>query len=93
MSFDSYREPRDDYLMNANDFRRRREAAGISGATLCLKANILRSRLTAIERGYTQPSQDFAERLEQALTDLVEAKQQVIATAQRCGWPVSALFT
>ena len=65
--------------------------AGITGGVLCRKAGIDRSRLSQIERGYIQPSEEEFRRIGDALEGLLLAKKQLVAAAVKVGWPPEAL--
>jgi hypothetical protein len=73
------------------ELRRRRLAAGIPGRLVCVHARVDRSRLSDIEREYVNPSAAEVARLEDAIEQLATAKQKLIAMAEKCGWPISAL--
>lgn len=77
--------------MSGEDLKRRRVIGGIPGKLLCDRAKIDRGRLSHIERGYVRPSDGELARLNSALSELLEAKQKVTATAVECGWPVSSI--
>ena len=77
--------------MNGSEIRRKRQEAGLSGHVVCRKAEIARSRLTEIERGYVQASDAELDRVERALIELAEARRKVMNFAAECGWPVSAI--
>ena len=77
--------------MNGFELRQRRTAAQIAGKLLCLRARIDRSRLSHIERGYLNPSDDELARITQALEHLIDAKQEIEKTAERVGWPSRTL--
>jgi predicted transcriptional regulator len=65
----------------------KRLAAGISGTVLCAKANISRSRLSLIERGYVCPRPEEVSRINDALEQLIQAKHVVDRVAASVGWP------
>jgi len=73
--------------MSGNELRRKRPKAGIPGHIVCLKAGVGRSRLSDIEREYVQPSDHDVARIDQALDELISAKQRLLAAAVECGWP------
>jgi transcriptional regulator with XRE-family HTH domain len=77
--------------MDGKEIRRTRKENEIAGHLVCGRAGVSRSRLSDIERGYVQPSQNELARIERALRELYRAKQKLAATATECGWPVSAL--
>jgi len=67
--------------------RTTRVSAGISGAVLCARAGIGRTRLSDIERGHVVPSHETIERIETALGDLIRTKRKLAALAVQEGWP------
>lgn len=72
-----------------SELKAKRVAAGISGSVLCLKAGISRSRLSLIERGYTQPAPEEAVRISSALDQLIQAKFVIDQVAASMGWPTA----
>jgi predicted transcriptional regulator len=77
--------------MLVSDLKAKRLSAGIPGQVLALKAGIDRARLSRIERGYVNPSTAEVERLDHALTGLIDVKGKVLQAAEQLGWPVAAL--
>jgi len=69
--------------------RARRNAAGIAGSLVCVKAGIARSRLSDIEREYVAASADELARIDAALDELARAKRKIAAVAAEEGWPLS----
>jgi transcriptional regulator with XRE-family HTH domain len=76
--------------MTANELRSKRIAAEISATVLAANAKVNRSRLSNIERGYVQATQQELERLSTALDALIKAKTVVDRVAASVGWPVGA---
>ena len=74
--------------MTGPELRSKRTAAGITGAVLCQKAKMARSRLSDIERGYVQPHPDEILRIFLALETLIVAKSVIEQVAVTVGWPV-----
>lgn len=70
------------------DIRSKRIQAGITGAVLCKKVVMHRSRLSDIERGHVAASADELSQLDTALNELIEAKKRVCLAAQEAGWPL-----
>ena len=68
-----------------------RSKAGISGAVLCRRAQMGRSRLSDIERGYVDASPTELARLDAALNELIQAKRRVCLAAEEAGWPLVTL--
>lgn len=75
--------------MQATNIRAKRNAAGIAGSLICVKAGIPRSRLSDIERGYVTASEDEVARIDAALDELTRAKRKMAALAAAEGWPSS----
>jgi transcriptional regulator with XRE-family HTH domain len=55
-----------------------RAAAGIPAIALARCAQINRSKLSYLERGYTQPTADELKRLQTALRDMIHAKSAAL---------------
>ena len=53
-----------------------------------MKARINRSRLSGIERGYVQPTDEELQRLTSAVDQLIDAKAAIQKTAAAVGWPL-----
>jgi predicted transcriptional regulator len=70
-----------------HDLRAQRVQSKITGALLCQKAGISRSRLSDIERGVAEPRPEEQARLNGALVELREARQKLERIAAECGWP------
>jgi transcriptional regulator with XRE-family HTH domain len=66
--------------------RTARVAAEIPAILLAAKARVNRSRLSGIERGYVQPTEDELQRLSQALEQLIHAKAIIQKAAASVGW-------
>jgi transcriptional regulator with XRE-family HTH domain len=77
--------------MTAEQLRARRVVARITGSMVCARAGVSRGRLSEIERGHVKPPAAELQRIEQALDQLVEARDRVAAVAVECGWPAAAL--
>lgn len=69
--------------------RAKRNAAGIAGSLVCVKAAIARSRLSDIEREYVVPSEEETVRIDTAIDELTRAKRKIAAVAAEEGWPFS----
>ena len=75
-------------MTNTQEVRSKRIAAEISASLLASKAKVNRSRLSQIERGYVQPTDDESRRLATALAQLIDAKAAMQKTAAEVGWPL-----
>ena len=58
---------------------------------LAAKAGINRSRLSSIERGYIQPTEEEMRRLHASLEQLISAKAVIQQAAASVGWPVGGV--
>ena len=76
-------------MLTGSELRAKRIAAGIAGGLVCVKADISRSRLSDIERGYVLGSDGELVRINAALDDLLRAKRKIAAVAAEEGWPSS----
>jgi transcriptional regulator with XRE-family HTH domain len=74
--------------LTGEQLRVKRVQAGITGAVVCMRARISRSKLSEIERGLTKPTDEVLKRLEATLADLIRAKKRLAAVAEQEGWPV-----
>ena len=74
-------------MKNTYELRSARVAAEIPATLLAAKAEINRSRLSAIERGYIPATDDELNRLNQALEQLLKAKSVIQQAAASVGWP------
>jgi ribosome-binding protein aMBF1 (putative translation factor) len=77
--------------MSNQELKTKRVMEGIPARLLAARSRVAVSRLSDIERGYCQPSEHEAKRLEETLNKLIAARHEVEAVAERVGWPVSAL--
>ena len=77
--------------MTGSKLRAKRIGAGISGALVCVKAGIGRSRLSEIERGYIDATADEIALIENALGELVQARQKLNEVAMANGWPAGVM--
>jgi transcriptional regulator with XRE-family HTH domain len=75
-------------MMNAQTIRSARVVAEISASLLAARAKVNRTRLSQIECGYIQPTEDELARLSDALEQLIHAKSVVRDAAASVGWPV-----
>jgi predicted transcriptional regulator len=74
-------------MTTPKEIRSKRAAAEIPATLLALKANVNRSRLSGIERGYVKPRAEELQRLQTALEELIKAKSIVDSVAASVGWP------
>jgi transcriptional regulator with XRE-family HTH domain len=74
--------------MTVNELRSKRVAAEIPATLLAAKAGVNRSRLSNLERGYAQPTEEELQRLTNALEQLIAAKASIQKTAAAVGWPL-----
>ena len=74
--------------MDGKQLKRQRVSAEIPATLLSVRSGVERSRLSAIERGYVQPSEREVAQIEQALTALTKARKRVAEVAEAVGWPL-----
>ena len=75
-------------MTTAREIRLQRVAAEIPATLLATKAKVNRSRLSGIERGYVEPTQEELQRLHASLEDLIRAKAVIQQAAASVGWPM-----
>jgi transcriptional regulator with XRE-family HTH domain len=75
--------------MEIQAIRSQRVAAEIPAILLARHAGIDRSRLSLIERGHVQATNEELRRLDSALNLLIAARLRVREVAERVGWPVA----
>jgi transcriptional regulator with XRE-family HTH domain len=73
--------------MTLKELRSKRIAAEIPATLLAARTKINRSRLSNLERGYSQPTGEELERLRIGLDELIAAKSAVDQLAASVGWP------
>jgi hypothetical protein len=78
-------------MTTAQAIRSQRVAAEIPATLLAIKANVNRSRLSGIELGYFQPTEDELQRLNAALQHLLRAKSIIQQAAASVGWPTAGV--
>ena len=74
-------------MITVKELRSKRVAAEISAITLATKSKVNRSRLSGIECGHFQPTNDELNRLATALDELMQARTKIQQTAAALGWP------
>ncbi len=74
--------------MIGRQIKRKRTLASIPGALLANRARIHRSRLSEIENGHVQPTQEEVSRISAALKELVQARTRLVEVADEVGWPL-----
>ena len=74
--------------MAGKELRKKRVQADIPAVLVSARAGIDRARLSAIERGYVEPSQLELSRLTSTLDELIQAREKVVAVAAEVGWPL-----
>jgi AraC-like DNA-binding protein len=67
--------------------RAKRITEEVTAALLARKAGMIRARLSFLENGHLQASEDEIRRLDAALEKLISAKHQVQRFAAEVGWP------
>ena len=79
--------------MIVKELRSKRVAAEIPATLLAARAKVNRSRLSNLERGYGEPTEEELQRLNIALDQLFQAKSLIDRAAASVGWPVGASKT
>jgi predicted transcriptional regulator len=74
-------------MTTAKELRSKRKAAEIPATLLAARAKVNRSRLSGIERGYVQPTEEELQCLTAALDELIQAKSIIDRAAASVGWP------
>jgi predicted transcriptional regulator len=77
--------------MTVKELRSKRLAAEVPATLLAAKAGVNRSRLSGIERGYIQPTEEEMKRLHASLEDLVRARTVIQQAAASVGWPITGV--
>ena len=77
-------------MTSTQALRSKRVIAEIPATLLAAKARVNRSRLSNIERGYVQPTEEEMQRLSTALDELIQAKSVLDRVAASMGWPLGA---
>jgi predicted transcriptional regulator len=75
-------------MTTPHELRSKRVAAEISATLLAAKARVNRCRLSGLERGYAQATEEELQRLTRSLEQLIEAKAAIQKTAAAVGWPL-----
>jgi hypothetical protein len=76
--------------MTVKELRSKRITAEIPATLLAARARVNRSRLSNLERGYLQPTEEELQRLSVALDQLIQAKSAIDRVAASVGWPTGA---
>ena len=74
--------------MVGRELKKKRVNADIPAALVSARAGVDRARLSAIERGYVEPTAEETARLLAALDKLIDARARVAAVAEQVGWPL-----
>jgi transcriptional regulator with XRE-family HTH domain len=77
--------------MTVKELRSKRVAAEVPATLLAAKAGINRSRLSGIEHGYIQPTEEEMKRLHASLDQLISAKAVIPQAAASVGWPTAGV--
>jgi transcriptional regulator with XRE-family HTH domain len=67
------------------------EIREVPATLLAAKVGVNRSRLSNIERGYIQPTEEEMERLHASLAQLITAKAVIQRAAASVGWPTAGV--
>lgn len=74
--------------MTITELRSKRIAAEIPATLLAVRASVNRSRLSGLECGHIQATEDELTRLRAALEQLIHAKSVIEQAAASVGWPM-----
>jgi len=78
--------------MNGKALRIKRATADLTGQDVCNRANITRSRLSAIENGYINATPAELERVSAAIDAIVSTRQQVERMAATAGLSLAGVL-
>ena len=74
--------------MMGRELKKKRVNADIPAALVSARAGIDRARVSAIERGYVEPTAEEEARLVATPDQLIAAREKVAAVAEQVGWPL-----
>jgi len=77
--------------MDGKQLRRRRVAEGIPGYVVCGRANIARSRLSDIELGHVEPSDEELKRIGSAIEGILAEKEKITQLAAENGLALTGI--
>jgi transcriptional regulator with XRE-family HTH domain len=77
--------------MTAKEIKARRISQAIPVRLIAPRARVSCSRLSDIERGYVFPTEDELARIATVLEELIAARKEVQAVAERVGWPAESI--
>lgn len=78
-------------MLTIKELRSHRVAAEIPATLLAAKAGINRSRLSILEHGYSQATEDEMRKLCAAFEQLLHAKAVIRKAEASVGWPMAAV--
>jgi hypothetical protein len=73
--------------MTITELRSKRIAAEIPAIRVARQANMDRTRLSFIENGHVEPTENELRQIEAALARLIQAKDAIREAAKAAGWP------
>jgi hypothetical protein len=77
--------------MTAQQIKAKRIGNEIPARLVAPRAHVSGSRLSDIERGYVSAPEDELARIDRALDELIAARAELRAVAERVGWPVESI--
>jgi hypothetical protein len=77
--------------MTAQELKAKRIINGIPAQLVAPRARVSGSRLSDIERGYASAAEDELARISSALDQLIAARTELRAVAERVGWPAESI--
>ena len=77
--------------MTAHELKSKRISQGIPARLIAPRAHLCCSRLSDIERGYVSANEGELARINLALDELIAARAELRAVAERVGWPAESI--
>jgi hypothetical protein len=77
--------------MTAQQLKAKRITNGIPARLIAPRAQLSGGRLSDIERGYVSAAEGELARINRALDELIAARTELRAVAERVGWPVESI--
>jgi transcriptional regulator with XRE-family HTH domain len=79
------------FMLTGSELRTRRLASGLSGALVCSRAGVVRSRLSEIERGYVKADAEQLNRIAKAIAELTTARGELGKMARAQGLAIGSM--
>jgi len=78
--------------VSGKELRIKRATADLTGQDVCNRANITRSRLSAIENGYLSATPEELDRVSSAIDAIVDARKRVQQMAASAGLSLAGVL-